>query len=220
MSGLEAVIRLYQPADRGDLLRIGADTAFFGAPVEKYMEDRRIFCDAFYSYYTDVEPGYCWIAEAEGKAAGFLAGCPDSKARVGLYARFILPKFLGSLIQGDYRFGPLTRDYLRRLIKAGLRSEAPHVDFSVYPAHLHINVAEGFRGAGLGRRLMDAYLDQLRALYVTGVYLMTTSLNEAACRLYESVGFRLFDARPTRMWEGIVDGYIENRCYVMVLGDG
>ena len=217
MSNPDVVIRLYQPADREDVLRIGADTAFFGAPIEKYMEDRQIFSDAFYSYYTDVEPGYSWIAEVDGKAAGFLAGCPDSKAKAGRYIRNVLPALLRSLAHGKYRFGPLTRDYLRRLVGAGFRNEAPHVDFSIYPAHLHINVDAGFRGHGIGRRLMNAYLGQLRGSQITGVHLNTTSLNEAACRMYENMGFHLLDARPTRMWEGIMMEYVENRCYGLKL---
>jgi hypothetical protein len=64
---------------------------------------------------------------------------------------------------------------------------------------------------------MNAYLDQLRSQHVPGVHLMTTSLNEAACRLYENAGFRLVDARPTRMWEGIIDGDVEDRCYGLLL---
>jgi hypothetical protein len=32
----ENIFRLFHPTDRADLLRIGADTAFFGAPIEKY----------------------------------------------------------------------------------------------------------------------------------------------------------------------------------------
>ncbi len=209
----EITIRRYRAADRADVLRIGADTAFFGAPIEKYMEDRRIFCDAFYVYYTDLEPGNCWIAEADGKAVGFLTGCLDSKARTGRYIQRILPGLLKSLLRGQYHFGPRTWDYLRRLLGAGFRSEVPQVDFKVYPAHLHINVDASFRGRGLGRRLMNAYLDQLRSHHIPGVHLMTTSLNEAACKLYESVGFHLVDVRPTRMWEGIIDGYVEDRCY-------
>ena len=217
MSNPDVIIRLYQPSDREDLLRIGADTAFFGAPIEKYMEDRQIFNDVFYAYYTDVEPQYCWIAEVGGKVAGFLAGCPDSKIRTRLYIKNILPSLLKSLIRGKYHFGPLTRDYIRRLVGAAYRGEVPHVDINAYPAHLHINLDASFRGQGIGRKLMNAYLDQLRSLNITGVYLDTTSLNEAACHLYESVGFRLLDARPTRLWEGIVDGYVENRCYGLLL---
>jgi ribosomal protein S18 acetylase RimI-like enzyme len=217
MSNPDVVIRLYQPADREHVLRIGADTAFFGAPIEKYMEDRQFFSDAFYSYYTDVEPGYSWIAEVDGKVAGFLAGCPDSRAKAGLYIRNVLPALLRSLTHGKYRIGPLTRDYLRRLVGAGFRREAPHADFSIYPAHLHINLDAGFRGHGIGRKLMTAFLDQMRHSNVAGVHLKTTSMNLEACHLYESMGFCLLDARPTRMWEGIMVGYVENRCYGLIL---
>jgi ribosomal protein S18 acetylase RimI-like enzyme len=223
MSGLDLTseidIRLYRPTDRADVLRIGADTAFFGAPIEKYMEDRQIFSDSFYSYYTDVEPGFCWIAGTGGMAAGFLTGCPDSRTKAGRYIRRILPGLLKSLVWGRYQFGPRTWDYFRRLLGAGLRSEVPHVDFRIYPAHLHINVDVSYRGHGLGRRLMNAYLGQLHSLHVPGVHLMTTSLNEAACKLYESVGFRLVDARPTRMWQGLIDGIVEDRCYGLLLQD-
>jgi len=213
----EIAIRLYRPADRADVLRIGADTAFFGAPIEKYMEDRQIFSDGFYSYYTDVEPGFCWVADAGGKVSGFLTGCLDSRTKAGRYIQHILPGLLKSLVRGQYHFGSRMWDYLRRLLGAGFRSEVPHVDFRVYPAHLHINVDASYRGHGLGRRLMNAYLGQLRSFHVPGVHLMTTSLNEAACKLYESVGFRLVDARPTRMWVGIIDGYVEDRCYGLLL---
>jgi GNAT superfamily N-acetyltransferase len=160
----EISIRLFRAVDREEVLRIGPDTAFFGAPIEKYMEDCQIFSDGFYSYYTDVEPGFCWVADAGGQAAGFLTGCPDSSAKAGRYISRILPGMLKSLVRGKYHFGPLTRDYFRRLAGAGFRGEAPQVSFKDYPAHLHINVDVDFRSHGLGRRLMNAYLDQLRGL--------------------------------------------------------
>ena len=47
----DLVVRPYQPEDREAVLRLGADTAFFGAPIEACMEDRNIFLDAFYVYY-------------------------------------------------------------------------------------------------------------------------------------------------------------------------
>lgn len=40
-------IRPYYPNDRDALFRIAGDTAFFGNPIEAYMEDRRLFLDAF-----------------------------------------------------------------------------------------------------------------------------------------------------------------------------
>jgi ribosomal protein S18 acetylase RimI-like enzyme len=206
-------VRPYRPADRALVLSIGADTAYFGEPVESLLEDRRLFSQAFYAYYTDFESPYCWAAEVDGEVAGFLAGCADSRGRRGRYVRLVLPHLMTSLISGRYRVGPRTWDYLRRSLGASLRGEVPHADLRAYPAHLHVNVASRFRGCGLARRLIQAYTGQLRRLRVPGVHLLTTSMNKAACRLYEDLGFRLLDARATRMWTGILDQAVENRCY-------
>jgi hypothetical protein len=61
----ELLIRPYQPKDRESVFRIAADTAFFGAPIEAYMEDRNVFLDAFYAYYIDLEPEHAWVACSE-----------------------------------------------------------------------------------------------------------------------------------------------------------
>ena len=213
----DLIIRPFQPSDRQAVLKIGADTAFFGAPVEKYIEDRRIFNDFFYAYYTDVEPQHVWVAEADGKVAGFLAGCVNVRSKYGRWLIHIFPRFAARLVRGGYQIGPLLRRYIRVLISAGLHGDAPHIDIKKFPAHLHVNVDAAWRGLGLGHKLMDAYLDQLRFLGVRGVHLETTSMNEVACRLYEKIGFHLLDTRPTRMWVGMIDHPVENRSYGLKL---
>jgi hypothetical protein len=67
----DLLIRPYQPADRQAVFRIGADTAFFGAPIEVCLEDRNLFLDAFYACYTDLEASWpaAWIpASTTGKS--------------------------------------------------------------------------------------------------------------------------------------------------------
>jgi ribosomal protein S18 acetylase RimI-like enzyme len=215
----DLTIRPYQPADREALFRIGADTAFFGAPIEAYMEDRNVFLDAFYAYYTDLEPEHAWVACADGKVVGFLTGCVDSRLHGRKYRRFILPGLVGNLLRGKYRFGKLSFDYFTGLLGGVLRGELPHADWNTYPAHLHINVDSAWRGHRLGQRLMEAYLEQLRGMGVKGVYLDTTSLNEVACRLYEKMGFRLLDTRPDRFWAKWFGHPVDNRCYGLKLLD-
>lgn len=213
----EIQVRSYAQADRAALYRIAADTAFFGAPVEAYLDDRRLFCDAFYAYYTDLEPEHAWVAADGSEVVGFIVGSVDTRLKERRWRREVLPRVWGCLLRGGYRLGRRTRQYALRGLGAVLRGEVPHVDLGVYPAHLHINVDERWRGQGLGRRLIDAYLGQLRALGVPGVHLNTTSLNEAACRLYERAGFRLLDARVTRMWAYHFGQIVENRCYGLKL---
>ena len=213
----ELLIRPYQPKDRESVFCIAADTAFFGAPIEAYMEDRNVFLDAFYAYYTDIEPEHAWVACADDVVVGFLTGCVDAIVHRRKFQRYTLPRFIGKLLRGKYRFGRRSYGYLAGLMGGLLLGELPHVDLENYPAHLHINVDSAWRGRGLGQRLMETYLQQLRELGVQGVYLETTSLNEAACRLYEKMGFRLLDARPDRFWAKWFGHPVEDRCYGLKL---
>ncbi|MBE3037450.1 MAG: GNAT family N-acetyltransferase [Chloroflexi bacterium] len=213
----DLVIRPYQPADRQPVFRIGADTAFFGAPIEAYMEDRNAFLDAFYAYYTDQEPEHTWVACADGEVVGFLAGCVDTRVHNRKLLRVIIPRLTGNLLRGKYHFGKRSLHYFSGLLGGLLRREFTRVDLDTFPALLHINVESAWRGYKLGQRLMEAYLGQLRELGITGVYLDTTSLNEVACRLYEKMGFRLLDARPDRFWAKWFGHPVDNRCYGLKL---
>ena len=209
----ETGIRPYASADRAAVFRIAADTAFFGEPVEAFLEDRNLFCDFFYRYYTDLEPEHAWVAYADDQAVGFLMGCVNTPAQRRLWARKILPVVIGGVLRGKYRLGVCTWRYAWGMTEGALRGELLRVDWRQYPAHLHVNVAATWRGHGLGRRLIEAYLSQLRQLGVPGVYLDTTNMNPAACQLYEKMGFQVVEARPTRQWEQLVPRPVVNLCY-------
>lgn len=213
----EPQVRLFQSSDRDELFRIAADTAYFGEPIEAYMEDRRIFLDSFYAYYTDFESEHAWVADAGNELAGFITGCINTAHQQSITSKVILPQVRWRFLRGKYRIGPKSLRYGLELFMEGIRKEGTSVDTQLYPAHLHINVAAKWRGFGLGRRLMLAYLDQLRSLDIQGVHLQTTSRNEAACRLYESLGFRLVDSSPSRMWRWKFSEPLESRAYAMEL---
>ena len=213
---LDLTIRPFTHVDRETVHRIAADTAFFGDPVETFLDDRRVFCDAFPTYYTDKEPEHAWVACVDGKVVGFLLGCvstPQQKA----WFRKELPELLGRAIRGLYRVGRRTLHYTAQITRTAVHGEFTNVDLAIYPAHLHINLEFGSRGLGLGRRLIEAYLGQLRSLGVPGVHLETTSQNQAACHLYRKIGFALLDARPTWLWKRYVPVPVENRCYGLKL---
>lgn len=46
----QAAVRPYRQADREAVMRLAADSAAFGAPVEAFLDDRRLFCDAVYRW--------------------------------------------------------------------------------------------------------------------------------------------------------------------------
>jgi GNAT superfamily N-acetyltransferase len=210
----DLTVRPYHPADRAALFKIGADTAFFGAPIEAYMEDRNIFLDIFYAYYTDYEPEHAWVACTDGVVVGFLTGCTDTHRHDRIFSRKVIPLFLWNALRGKYCFGPEARRYFAAGIGAMRRGEVENPDLTHYPAHLHINLSEAWRGHGLGRRLIESYLDQLRSLGVPGVHLMTTNMNVVACQLYEHLGFHLIAEHPTVMYARWVKQTVTTRTYV------
>ncbi len=67
----DVTIRSYEHPDRQAVLRIAAETAFFGEPLEIYLDDRRLFWDVFYRYYTDLESEHGWVACAGDQVVGF-----------------------------------------------------------------------------------------------------------------------------------------------------
>jgi ribosomal protein S18 acetylase RimI-like enzyme len=202
---MPARVRPYQPADRAAVLRIAADTAFFGEPVERFMEDRRLQADFFIAYYLDHEPQCAWVAVANDEVVGYLTGSTGARATERGKTATAL-KAAAGLVGFRYRVGPLTRRYALRAARAVLAGEYPKIDEHRFPAELHINLTADARGLGLGRALLEACLNQMTALGVPGIHLSTTSRNVAALRLYEKLGFEVLGRKRSTLWEPWLPG--------------
>ena len=209
-------VRLYRPTDRNDVHRLAADTAFFGQPVEAFLPDRQLFSDYFMAYYTDEEPEHLWVADVNGRLAGYFAGSlAGSRSDAG---RNAARRVMGGLAGRRYRDVKGATRFALRMAAATLRDEYPSPPLEDYPAHLHINVDGAYRGLGLGRQLMEAGLAGMAAAGAPGIHLNTTSYNRAAVAMYEKMGFTLLGSRPTRLWEPWLPGVaIENLVYGMLL---
>ena len=143
------IVRLYRPEDRAAVLQIAADTGFFGAPVEAFMQDRRMMQDVFVAYYVDREPEHLWVADVDGTVVGYISGSTGEAAATwgrGLTAATAAMR----LVTLRYKVDPLTLRYFRRTAAAVLNGDYPRVDLRDYPAELHINLAEAARDWGWG----------------------------------------------------------------------
>ncbi|OGN91487.1 MAG: hypothetical protein A2Y88_12610 [Chloroflexi bacterium RBG_13_48_10] len=210
-------IRNYHPPDQPAIFEISADTAFFGDPVEAFLEDRSLYNDAFARYYTDHETDYVWVADGPQGVIGCLLGCVDTRHHSKQWRTYIIAHILLNALGGRYKLGRLTARFAMGMLMGLINREEPSVDLYQYPAHLQINVRQGFRGSGVGRRLIDAYLKQLHQLGVRGIHLGTTSHNEAACHLYEKIGFKLLDSRANHYWTRRLGHEVKNYSYGLII---
>ena len=198
MSGSpEAVIRPYRAADRADVRRLACETAVRGTPVDTLFADREVAADVLTRYYTDEEPSSVFVAESDGRVVGYLTGCLDSRR----YARRMTWRIVPAAVLRAVRHGMLWHASTRRLLQAGWltwrRGGLPRTFTApAYPAHLHLNVQEGFRGQRIGQSLTERFLQQAASAGVPGVHAAVRGDNAPACRLFERLGFTVLSRHP------------------------
>ncbi len=66
--------------------------------------------------------------------------------------------------------------------------------YGQYPAHLHINCDVHHQGLGIGTKLMNAFMDELRDKEIPGVNIIT-SIGAKNSGFYASLGFDIIDFR-------------------------
>ena len=149
----DVTIRAYVSADRPHVRRIACETAFLGASREATFGGDEVLADALTLYFTDYEPGSCFVAESRGEVVGYIIGTLDCAVMDKVFNARVLPVILlKAFSRGTFLIFSVWR-FLFAVSASFLRGEFNAPDFRVdYPAMLHINIDKGFRGAGLGRR--------------------------------------------------------------------
>jgi len=102
-------------------------------------------------------------------------------------------------LAGFVRRGGLANGATWRLLGANLGQVTAGdltFDHDRYPAHLHAGLDGAYRGRGLGRRLVEAFLTQLREAGVPGVHAVVLAENPGAGRFFERLGFQALARGP------------------------
>jgi len=217
----KVIIRGLRPSDEAAVRWISCETAFMGEPISEIFDCLDLVADLLTYYYIHFEPESCFVAEdeAKGEVVGYILGAVDTRRAGRIMASRVYPRILWRIISGRYRLGRRELAYGLRLLGSALRGEIPKPDLDRYPAHLHINVLKGYRGKGIGTRLMVRFLEYLRERGAGGVHLVTTNMHREALPFYERMGFQIQRRVRTRVWEGmgIISGRVENLLLVRSL---
>ncbi|MBI4570139.1 MAG: GNAT family N-acetyltransferase [Planctomycetes bacterium] len=185
-----SLVRRYQAADREAVRRICHLTGYMGESAAWFWRDAESFADMWTGYYTDYEPESCFVAEAQGRVAGYLVGCLDTAkaadpaavclSHVGRRGLVFRPGTAGFLWRSAWDTVRDRRGYAGRFLDAR------------WPAHLHMNLLPEARGGGLGRALMDAFIEHVAAAGVPGIHLETLAENTWAIAFFRAMGFTAF----------------------------
>jgi GNAT superfamily N-acetyltransferase len=181
----EIEVRPYEPADRAELLEVVFAAAGAGAPSSEVWGHAPSLADVYLAPYLDLEPQSVFVATADGRPAGYLAGCVDDAAfpsedertrqairRHHLYLR-PRPLLFFARARYDARRGPAAQE----------------LSDPRWPSHLHIDLMPVVRGTGAAAGLMEAWFARVRAAGSPGCYLQTSAENHRAVRFFERMGF-------------------------------
>ena len=189
------MIRSYRKEDKSSIREISFETAFMGRPADVFFTDQEILADYLTLYFTDYKPGSCFVAEADAGVVGYLIGAKNERTLGRIFLLNILPRlFFKALLRRTF-FNSKNRAFVFHCLKSYFKGEFQTPDFSKeYPATLHINIRQGFRGQGVGVRLLGVYLQYLALQKVKGVHMSTMS--SEAVVFFQSQGFEVLCQRP------------------------
>jgi ribosomal protein S18 acetylase RimI-like enzyme len=189
-------IRPYRESDLDAIYRVCLLTGASGQDASDLYEDHKLVGHMFAGPYGVLRPASALVIEDVEGVGGYILGAPDTPAFEaalerawwpGLRARYADP--VGA------RFRDLTPD--QRLIRGFHHPQlTPPEITDPYPAHLHIDLLPRFQGRGLGKTLIDRWLELMRSFGVTGVHFGVGVANARAVRFYRTYGFDELDVGP------------------------
>jgi ribosomal protein S18 acetylase RimI-like enzyme len=189
-------------SDREAVRKLAVDTADIGNPAESIWDYREPVADILTGYYTKYEPESIFVAESDGEIIGYIMGSVRTKSHYDLYSNFII---IPSAILKAIFQGALFDRQSWRLLCTGLCSFQMEMLITPkmmdeYPAHIHVNIKQGHRGANLGQRLISTYENYIRESGIKGVHARVRGDNERGRRFFERVGFvQILESKPLKL---------------------
>ena len=165
-------------AYKSDDLESVRDVCHKTAHTKTYQKNKDLVTTMYLDYYAIEEPEYVFVAVDETDTPiGYVLCSIDydkfHKVFIEKYASKIKKRF------------PIDYYNKKSFEPKILKKHLPQ-----YPAHLHIDILDGYQGQGVGRKLLDALFNKLKEDNIPGVCLVAAKSNKNACGFYEHMGFQ------------------------------
>ena len=211
-------IRKLSKSDKLSLINITFETAFLGKSGASIFDDSNLFFDSGYLYYYLFEKDISFVAEVEDKVIGYIL-CTSSITKRNIIEIFYIIPFivLPKLIFFRYKIGIKTLKYFYLFIVDSIFCNNISAPTNKYPAALHINIIDGYRGKRLGSALMKELLEELKKRGINGIQLKTTSENKSAIALYKKFSFKEFRIKESYLWEKFTQNKVNDIIFVLDL---
>jgi GNAT superfamily N-acetyltransferase len=193
-------IREGKERDILNLRKLAAATAYFGDPGSHFFSDSELLADLIINYYLYYEIEHLWVAELDNEIIGYVCGHFNQRSYMRCIVFKILPRALTKALLRAKIFSlkslKLLYYNLRHLIAL---QEIPAKDVQKYSVHIHQNIRKGFRGRGVGSKLLDRFLS---AVDKDKLGMQFKALRETdRFKFFERYGFKRYYYRRAYVWE-------------------
>ena len=190
MNNSDIIIRKFKNEDRKAVKEICLETSFLEEPRGFFLDDDEILSNLLYLYYTDYVPESCFVAVHDGKVIGYLIGSKNVKSMDIKFNLKVFPCIILRIIYRGLLFRKHFLIFIFNVFKGFFNGDFSFPDFCAdYPATFHVNIDAGYRGLGVGSRLIENYLNYLKENKTKGLHFGTMS--EEAKEFFLKSGFRL-----------------------------
>lgn len=183
-------IEPFRPEYTNDLYSITLATGDGGRDASHLYADPKLIGHIYSGPYAALEPSLVLLAMDDKGAAGYVLGVTDTPSWEDRLEREWWPK-----LRAEYPdFGTRPRaEWTSDQRAMHMIHHPPRIPSAVsgpFPAHIHMNLLPRAQGAGIGARLLDAWLELVAEHSPTGVHVGVDPNNERGVRFWSRSQFR------------------------------
>ena len=180
-------IRPYEKTDHDTVYEICLKTGDSGQDATDQFEDPKLLGHIYAGPYINLEPESAFILEDETGACGYIIGALDTQSFFHKIKTKWLPNLQNQYIEPAEVSRLWTKD--EELIHLLYHPELPE-DLSDYPSHLHIDLLPRAQGQGMGKKMMDHFLNYVKESGSKGLHLGLSIRNKRAFQFYKKYGMK------------------------------
>ncbi|WP_298976517.1 GNAT family N-acetyltransferase [uncultured Roseobacter sp.] len=182
-------IRKATPADADAFYRISLETGHLGGDATHLYADPKMMGHIYSAPYLRFEPDLAFVLGREKKVAGFCVGTADTSRFETLLEAEWWPPLRAQYPKPNQALRATWSADARRGHMIHMPETAPAEVAARFPAHIHLNLLPVLQGQGIGRRLLQHWVEVATQLGVTAVHIGANAKNPRALRFWRSQGF-------------------------------
>ncbi|MBF2716908.1 GNAT family N-acetyltransferase [Agrobacterium vitis] len=189
-----------------DLFSISLATGHLGGDASHLYDDPKLIGLIYSTPYATLEPSMVLLVTDDQGVAGFALGVTDTSLWEDRLERDWWPRLRAEYPDPSYLPSSEWTHDQRRFHMIHHPSRIPTAILGSYPAHLHMNLRPRAQGAGVGMRLLNAWLDLIAPYAPSGVHVGANRHNERAVNFWKRAGFRELEIEPMQLSRTILLG--------------